>query len=500
MLKRLFTPPESRSITFQKLFEMGEPLPSGTRAGVNINQDTAFKISVVYAATRLIADVCSTLPLDAFYRSNGQRFPFRPKPAWVSDPEPDAGFTRIDHYQAMHVSLATDGNSFSRKTFDSAGNLSSLSIMDPRRVRIDRDSRHRIVFIVDGQTTLTEDDVVHITDLRRPGQLRGVSRIHELRETLGLTKALEEFSAAFFGSGSTTSGVIEVPGEVTEQQAEALQDGWEKGHRGLRKAHRPGVLSAGAKWVKTGVDNDQAQMLGSREFMVEEVCRIYRIPPHLLQSTKPGSMSYASVEELSKAFVTYTVLPLVSKIEDAYSKLLPGGAFLKFNVDGLLRASLADRYAAYSVGTQAGFLAVNDVRRLEDLPAVEGGDANRVPLANVDLHAAGLTEQQMKVAQAAQLINAGFDPEAALAAVGLPSIAHTGLATVQLQQEPAPVRELEVVAEERVSAQDVADAIGSAIRELPGPVVNVTVPEPSVARTKRVERDDAGNITAIVEE
>jgi hypothetical protein len=155
----------------------------------------------------------------------------------------------------------------------------------------------------------------------------------------------------------------------------------------------------------------------------------------LLQSTKPGSMSYASVEELSKAFVTYTILPLLAKIEDTYSRLLPGEGFLKFNVDGLLRANLQDRYSAYSQGIQAGFLNINDIHRLEDLPRVDGGDTYRVPLANVDVNAAALTETQIKVDLATKLVISGFDPQAALAAVGLADIAHTGVLSVQLQPE-----------------------------------------------------------------
>jgi len=144
-------------------------------------------------------------------------------------------------------------------------------------------------------------------------------------------------------------------------------------------------------------------------------------------------MSYASVEENSKQFVTYTLLPYISKIEQAYSPMLSGGAFMRFNVDGLLRANLTERFAAYSSATQAGFLSINDIHALEDMTPVEGGDVYRVPLANVDLGAASITELDKRVGMVMRLIQVGFDPESAAAAVGLPPIAHTGLPTVQLQ-------------------------------------------------------------------
>jgi HK97 family phage portal protein len=504
VLNNLFTAPERRAITFQKLFEIGREVPSGTRAGVIISDSNSLTIGPVYAAIRLISDSISTLPLDTFFRQDGERLPFRPRPMWVDQPEPDPSIHRTDHYQMMLVSLLIDGNSFSRIIRNDRGDIVALSILDPRRVRVARNSDGRIEFIIDeGRRRLSEDDVVHITELRQPGALRGTSRIKELRETLGLTKALEEFASAFFGSGSTTSGVIEVPQELTAEQAKSLQDSWEQGHKGFRKAHRPGILSAGAKYTQTSVDPQDAQALQSREFAVEEVARIFRIPVHMLQSTRAGAMSYASVEESSRQFVTYTLLPYIAKIESAYSRLLPGEAFIRFNVDGLLRANLQDRYAAYSVGMQAGFLSINDIHRLEDLrPVPNGGDEYRVPLANVNLGAANVVELEKRVTMATKLVQVGYEPAAAAAAVGLDPIAHTGLPTVQLQNatqaaeseadssDAYPVRALD--------AGDIGEAISDAIRSMPAPVVNVALPEQS--KQRKIERDEDGNITRIVEE
>lgn len=505
MLNNLFTAPEKRAVTFQKLFEIGLDAPAGTRAGVNITPENSFKIGPVYAAIRLISDSISTMPMDVFVRVDGQRRPFRPKPLWVDQPEPDSSMQRSDHYQSLLVSLLVDGNSFTRIIRNGNGDVVALSVLDPRRVEVKRNSETgRVEFHIDnGRRVLPEEEIVHITELRQPGSLRGTSRIKELRETLGLTKALEEFAAAFFGSGSTTSGVISVPQELTAEQAKDLQDSWERGHRGWRKAHRPGILSAGASYQKTSVDPTEAQALESREFAVEEVARIFRIPVHMLQSTRAGAMSYASVEESSRQFVTYTLLPYIAKIEGAYSRLLTGDAFLRINVDALLRASLQDRYSAYSVAMQAGFLSINDIHRLEDLPPVpNGGDEYRVSLANVNLGAANVVEMEKRVEMAAKLVQVGYEPAAALAAVGMDPIDHTGLPTVQLQnatqaaESPAdttdayPVRDLE--------PSDIADAISGAIRSMPAPVVNVALPEPS--RQRKIERDEDGNISRIVEE
>ena len=434
MLNRLLQPDATRAVTAASLFQSGGEIPNRTLSGVSITAENSMTIGAVYASVRLISDVISTLPVDAYISNGGQRESF-PMPAWLTDPEPDMSVTRADHFQMVLVSLLIDGNAFVRKLRNpQTSEVVSLSVLAPHRVEVIRNDLGVIEYRVDhGKRIVSDMDMIHITELRKPGVLRGVSRIETLRQTLGLSKALEDFSAQFFGTGSTVSGIIETPHEMTQDQAIELKNNWEREHKGLRKAYRPGILTGGAKFVKTTDDPDEAQMLGSREFSVEEIARIFRIPPHLLQSTKPGSMSYASVEENSKQFVTYTLLPYISKIEQAYSPMLSGGAFMRFNVDGLLRANLTERFAAYSSATQAGFLSINDIHALEDMTPVEGGDVYRVPLANVDLGAASITELDKRVGMVMRLIQVGFEPESAAAAVGLPSIAHTGLPTVQLQ-------------------------------------------------------------------
>jgi HK97 family phage portal protein len=275
--------------------------------------------------------------------------------------------------------------------------------------------------------------MLHMTEMRKAGELRGVSRVSELKDNLGLASALQSFASRFFGQGATTSGVIETPMGLNREQARELVDGFDSRHKGFRKAHKTGILTGGAKFVRTGVNPDEAQMLESQKFAVEQIARIFRVPPHMIGSTSAGAMSYNSVEQQNINFVTHTLRPYIAKMEDAYSTLLPEAAFIRFNVDGLLRGDFATRMNGYSIGSQAGFLSVNDIRGFEDLLPVDGGDVYRVPLANVDLGAASLVETDKRVTMAQKLILSGFNPAAVLAALDLPAIAHTGLPSVQLQ-------------------------------------------------------------------
>jgi hypothetical protein len=200
----------------------------------------------------------------------------------------------------------------------------------------------------------------------------------------------------------------------------------------------------------------------------------------------------------------------VTQLEEQFSRLLPGEAFLRFNMEGLLRGDLQSRYAAYSQGIQAGFLSINDIHRLEDMRDVDGGDVYRVPLSHVDLSAANIVEQDKRIGMAVRLINVGFDPAEVLQRLDLPEIDHTGLPSVQLQNaaqhteaEVGEVypgdRSLDDEGEQRDIAEDIATALGETLRHLPQPVVNVNVPE-TPARRKHVKRDSEGNITEIVED
>lgn len=424
--------PESRAITYQTLWGAAADLVArNTWSGSVVTEDTALRLGTLYSAVRLLVDTVSTLPADAFQRQDGVRVPYRPRPIWID--EPDTGVTRHDHMQQVMMSLLLDGNSFTRIYRNSGGEVVALVVLAPRDVVVERLPNGTKRYVWKHDTYLSEDDVLHITELLPPGRLRGIARVEACKEVIGHAMALDEWSARFFGQGTSVAGVIESPAQLNKEQAADLKYGFEAGHKGIRKSHLVGVLSGGATFKQTSTDPEDAQLLASREFAVEEIARIFRIPPHMLGVTKPGASSYASVEQQGIQFAQYTLRPYLEKIEQAYSRLLPQGAFLKFNLDGVLRGDLQTRFQAYATGMQSGFLNINDIHRREDMAPVDGGDSYRVPLANVNLEAANITEMDKRILMAQRLIVAGFDPASTLAAVGLPAIEHTGVPSVQLQ-------------------------------------------------------------------
>ena len=427
-----------RAISFQTIWGAGDDFNTlSSLSATRVDSSTAFQVNAIYSAISLISDTISTLPVDSYIRRDGNRFAFRPRPVWLSRPDIDT--TKEAFWGSIIVSLLLDGNAFIRIYSNERGQVVNLVVLDPSSVTIRRNGVGRVMFELEGQSELLDSDqVLFIPNIVRPGHIRGVAPVEALKTNWGLAIALENYAATFFGSGTQTSGVIEYPGNLTGDQAKMLQEGFDARHRGWGRAHRTAIISGGAKYVPTSVENDKAQFLDSRRLSVEDVARAFNIPPNLLGVQ--GSFTYSSVEANNIAFVTHTLRPIIQKLETAFTPLLsrePGGetAFIKFNLDGLLRADINTRMSAYSVGLQSGFLTINDVRRLEDLTPIDdvAADSVRVPPANGNLDSADLTATDKRVNMAQKLVNSGYNPAEVLSAMGLPEIQHTGLPTVQLQ-------------------------------------------------------------------
>lgn len=427
-----------RAVSFQSIWGAGDDLVSiGTQSATIVDSKTALQINAVYAAVSLISDTVSSLPVDAYVRRDGARYPFRPAPDWVYKPDVDT--TKEAFWGAVIVSMLIDGNAYVRIFSNESGQIVNMSVLNPHEIEPIRNGLGQLMFKHEKMDRLlSSDEVVFIPDVVRPGHVKGVSRVDALKNNFGLAIALENYASRFFGNGTHTSGVIEFPGNLTAEQASQLQLAFDSRHRGWQRSHKTAVLSGGAKYTPTTSENDKAQFIEARKFAVEEIARAFRVPPSMMAIE--GSYTYSSVEQQNLAMVTHCLRPIIQKLESAFSPLMSrtqGGenAFIKFNLDGLLRADIENRMTAYSTGLQAGFLTVNDVRRLEDLRPINdpSADQPRVPLANVNIDAADLVATDKRVSMASKLVLAGYDPAEVLSAMGLPEIPHTGVPSVQLQ-------------------------------------------------------------------
>jgi len=446
MLGRLLGGRESRTgtnggLTYRDLWLRDDDMPWRTLSGTVLTQASSLTLTAIYDAVRVISDPISTFPVGLFIRTNGERKPLYPRPAWIDQPDPDPSVMRSDHYQQLMVSLLLNGNYYGRKVYDSRGEVLAIRPLDPTITEpVKNPDTGMVSFVYNGTTPIAARDIVHITDLRMPGAIKGTSRIDALREPLGIGKALDTYVSSYFGQGTTGQRiVIEVPGEMDEEQAERLKDNFESKNKGLRNSHRPNVISGGGKLARLSDNAEQAQLSQAREFFVTEVARAFKLPPSKLGVTTEGTRSYASVEQDNIDFATTTLQFYVSKIEEAYSRLvMPSAAFIRLNMDSLLRGDITSRYTAYNQGIAGGFLTAADIRRREDLAPIAGAEVLRVPLGNMDVAAANLVADQKRVQMFQILVQSGVEPAAAAAAVGLPPMAHTGLPSVQLQAPADP--------------------------------------------------------------
>ena len=424
-----------------------EPLIPGrpayvSPAGVEVTPDSAVRMSTVYACVRLLGDTISSLPLGAYVRRGRNRIPYAAvygsQPEWVTKPNPET--TRLEFFEQVIASLNLHGNAYILTVRDDMGDVIELYCINPERVRIrrPRPGEPLLYEVYDEYMselmTLTANELLHIPMFRLPGTLYGLGPIGAARLTVGSAMAAETYAASYFGNAANPGGIIEAPGELTEEQASDITRNWNMSHSGPYRAGKLGLLTGGATFKPLQLNAQDAQLIEVRRFGVEEIARLFRVPISLLGHPVPGAMSFASVEAQNLSFVQHSLRPLLERIEQALSPLLPeSDGFIKFNLDALLRGTTLERYEAYTKGLNEGFLSVNDVHAFEEMAPVTDGDQYRVPLQNIDLSDAKEVGMKLRAEIASNLIQVGFDPKAVIAAVGLPDMEHTGVPSTQLQ-------------------------------------------------------------------
>ena len=483
-----------------------EPLIPGrpaysSPAGVVVSPETAIRMSTVYACVRLLGDTISSLPMGAYVRRGRNRISYAAVygdvPIWVN--KPNAESTRMEFLEQVLASLNLRGNAYILTVRDDMGDVVELYCINPESVRIVRKGPNEpLVYEVTvkeydpaGGTytqdynqkvmTLTKDELLHIPLFKLPGSFYGLGPIEAARITVGAVMAADTYAASYFGNAANPGGIIEVPGELTEEQAGNIGRDWNITHSGPYRAGKIGVLTGGAQFKPLALNAQDAQLLDTRRFGLEEIARLFRVPISLLGHPVAGAMSFASVEAQNLSFVQHSLRPLLERIEQALSSLLPEkDGFVKFNLDALLRGTTIERYDAYTKGLREGFLSLNDVRAVEDLsPLGEAGDQYRVPLQNIDAADAKDVGLKLRTEIVTALIQVGFDPAAVNAAIGLPKMKHTGVPSSQLQQV-ASIDPADPSAVYEVKSRQMRNDNQQTIVNVPEPTVNVAAPNVTV--------------------
>jgi HK97 family phage portal protein len=378
----------------------------GSTAGKPVNEHTAMQMTAVYSCVRILSETVAGLPLHVYkYNDKGGKEKHLAHPLYkLLHDEPNPEMTSFAFRETLMSHLLLWGNAYSQVIRNARGEVVALYPLMPNKMTVDRDSNGRLFYLYqrssedapslgkDSQVYLSPSDVLHIPGLGFDG-LVGYSPIAMAKNAVGLAIATEEYGAKFFANGAAPGGVLEHPGTIKDPQK--VKDSWNSAYQGSGNAHRVAVLEEGMKYQPIGVSPEQAQFLETRKFQINEIARIFRIPPHMLADLEKSSFS--NIEQQSLEFVKYTLDPWVVRWEQSMCRTLlmeseKPTVFIKFNVDGLLRGDYASRMNGYATARQNGWMSANDIREMENLdriPAELGGDLYLINGAMTKLQDAG---------------------------------------------------------------------------------------------------------------
>lgn len=350
----------------------------GTASGKTVNERTAMQTTAVYACVRILAETIASLPLNV-YRStdNGKEKATDHQLYYLLHDEPNPEMTSFVFRETLMSHLLLWGNAYAQVIRDGRGKVLALYPLLPDRMTVDRTAEGQLYYEYrkdTGYVILRPEDILHIPGLGFDG-LVGYSPIAMAKNAIGMAIATEEYGGKFFANGASPGGVLEHPGVVKDPAR--IRESWNAVYQGSGNAHRIAVLEEGMKFQSIGIPPEQAQFLETRKFQTEEICRIFRVPPHLVANLDKATFS--NIEHQSISFVVHTIRPWLVRLEQGMNKTLlspseKGQYFVGFVVDGLLRGDYASRMQGYAIGIQNGFLSPNDVRTLENMNTIEHGD------------------------------------------------------------------------------------------------------------------------------
>lgn len=405
--------PENRTTGSSYAFYLG-----GSSSGKAVTERSAMQMTAVYACVRILSEAVAGLPLHLYrYKEDGGKEKALTHTLYrLLHDEPNPEMSSFVFRETLMTHLLLWGNAYAQVIRNGKGEVVALYPLMPNKMSVNRGSDGNLYYEYARQTEeahtmkgstvrLKPSDVLHIPGLGFDG-LVGYSPIAMAKNAIGLAIATEEYGSKFFANGAAPSGVLEHPGTIKDPAR--IRDSWTATFGGSGNANKIAVLEEGMKYTPISISPEQAQFLETRKFQIDEIARIFRVPPHMVGDLEKSSFS--NIEQQSLEFVTYTLDPWVVRWEQSIHRTLLNPEekqdfFVKFNVEGLLRGDYQSRMSGYATARQNGWMSANDIRELENLdriPKEEGGDlylinGNMLPLSHAgafaNLEASGKEEQ-----------------------------------------------------------------------------------------------------------
>ena len=375
----------------------------GTTSGKAVTERSAMQMTAVYSCVRILAEAVAGLPLNVYRytESGGKEKAIDHSLYRLLHDEPNPEMSSFVFRETLMTHLLLWGNAYAQIIRNGKGEVIALYPLMPNRMVVDRDIHGQLYYQYTRSTeeaptmkgvtvNLPPSDVLHIPGLGFDG-LVGYSPIAMAKNAIGMAIACEEYGAKFFANGAAPGGVLEHPGTIKDPQR--VRESWQSTFGGSGNSNKIAVLEEGMKYTPIGISPEQAQFLETRKFQINEIARIFRVPPHMVGDLEKSSFS--NIEQQSLEFVKYTLEPWLVRWEQSIQRTLFSPEekkryFAKFNVEGLLRGDYASRMSGYATARQNGWMSANDIRELENLdriPTEDGGDlylinGNMLPLGN----------------------------------------------------------------------------------------------------------------------
>lgn len=367
----------------------------GSTAGKNVTERSSMQMTAVYSCVRVLAEAVAGLPLHLYkYTDSGGKDKALEHPLYfLLHDEPNPEMTSFVFRETLMTHLLLWGNAYAQLIRNGRGEVVGIYPLMPNRVSVNRDDKGNIYYKYlrgledahlnkENEVILLPSEVLHIPGLGFDG-LVGYSPIAMAKNAIGMAIACEEYGAKFFANGATPGGILEHPGVVKDP--ERVRASWNSAFGGSANANKVAVLEEGMKYTPISISPNEAQFLETRKFQINEIARIFRVPPHMVGDLEKSSFS--NIEQQSLEFVKYTLEPWLIRWEQSLvrSLILPGDKgkyFIKFNVDGLLRGDYESRMNGYATARQNGWMSANDIRALENLDQISEEDGGNLYLIN----------------------------------------------------------------------------------------------------------------------
>ena len=415
ILGKLFKPrdrPQNKTVGSSFTFFMG-----GSSSGKSVTERSAMQMTAVYSCVRILAEAVAGLPLHFYKQTEEGKTKATDHNLYrLLHDEPNPEMSSFVFRETLMTHLLLWGNAYAQIIRNGKGEIVALYPLMPNKMKVDRDTEGQIYYTytrsndeaptMEGTTVyLQKENVLHIPGLGFDG-LVGYSPIAMAKNAIGLAIATEEYGAKFFANGAAPSGVLEHPGTIKDPAR--VREAWHSQFGGSGNSGKVAVLEEGMKYTPISISPDQAQFLETRKFQINEIARIFRVPPHMVGDLEKSSFS--NIEQQSLEFVKYTLDPWIVRWEQSLARSLLSddekkSYYFKFNLEGLLRGDYVSRTSGYATARQNGWMSANDIRELENMdriPVEQGGDlylinGNMLPMANAGAYANKQVKEEEKV-------------------------------------------------------------------------------------------------------